>query len=218
MWIFFKNQTVSTTGNPVQTTLDTPPSKNKNFFKNEDGTTAIEFAILGLPFLALLFGIIELAIVFFVSSTAQHALETSAREIRTGEYQLNSGTVATLETSICGHMGNNTSDAITQCTDKLTIDGVTSPTGSFSDITLPASALCSGSDAEIEQCMNENPTVADSDVICTTGGQIMVVRLQYHHSLSVPFGLTRLANTGNNTRVISHTTAFRNEPFSFNCP
>ena len=57
----------------------------KNFLRNEDGTTAIEFAILGVPFLALLFGIVELAVIFFISSTTQHALESSAREIRTGE-------------------------------------------------------------------------------------------------------------------------------------
>ena len=68
---------------------------------NQEGTTAIEFAILGVPFLMLLFGIVELAVLFFISSTTQHALESVSREVRTGEFQNASGTEEEFKAAIC---------------------------------------------------------------------------------------------------------------------
>ena len=43
------------------------------------GTTAIEFAIIALPFCVMLFGIIELGMVFLVSVTLQNATDNAAR-------------------------------------------------------------------------------------------------------------------------------------------
>jgi len=59
----------------------------KRFKKNEDGATAIEFAIVALPFFTLLFGIMELAIVFFVNSALVHATSEAGRHVRVGNFQ-----------------------------------------------------------------------------------------------------------------------------------
>jgi len=41
----------------------------RRYLKNKEGTAAIEFAILAIPFFMLLFAVLELAIVFFINST-----------------------------------------------------------------------------------------------------------------------------------------------------
>src|SRR4051812_9906535 len=54
---------------------------------NERGATAVEFALVALPFSLLLFMIMELALVFLVSTGIESAAERAARTIRTGEFQ-----------------------------------------------------------------------------------------------------------------------------------
>jgi len=51
----------------------------RRYFKNREGTAAIEFAILAIPFFMLLFAILELAIVFFINSTLTHSVPQLTR-------------------------------------------------------------------------------------------------------------------------------------------
>ncbi|MBL4871246.1 MAG: pilus assembly protein [Robiginitomaculum sp.] len=192
--------------------------KRPNIIRDEQGTTAIEFAILGVPFLALLFGIVELAMIFFISSTTQHALESSAREIRTGELLGAGQGLAELKTNICTEM-----TTVGDC-DNLRIDIVSTNTGKFTDLSLatsPTPTVCTGTAQEISDC--EDAAAAAAPVMpadvwtCTSGGDVVMIRIQYVHTLSVPSALTKLANSTGNTRIISHTTAFKNEPFSTAC-
>jgi len=46
--------------------------KLRGYLANRDGASAIEFAILFLPFIMLVFAILELAIVFFITATMTH--------------------------------------------------------------------------------------------------------------------------------------------------
>jgi len=59
----------------------------RRYLKNREGTAAIEFAILAIPFFMLLFAILELAIVFFINSTLTHSVSEASRQIRTGNFQ-----------------------------------------------------------------------------------------------------------------------------------
>ena len=189
-------------------------TKRRNFktiFKEDDGATAIEFAMLGLPFLALLFGIIELALIFFISSTTQHALETAARQIRTGEFQNSDGTSAAFKAKICDAMAG-----LGSC-GNLRVDVVTSNTGRFSDLVLAASPPAPDPDEteEEKEERESNPPVLPADSYADTeGGDVVIVRVQYKHTLIIPTAITRLANASGNTHIITHTTAFRNEPFT----
>ena len=194
------------------------PPKPRNIFSDEQGTTAIEFAILGVPFLALLFGIVELAMIFFISSTTQHALESSAREIRTGELLEAGEGLTKLRDNICLEMTN-----VGDC-DNLRIDVITTNTGKFTDLSLPVSptpTVCTGTAQEISDCEDAAaaaaPVMPADNWACTSGGDVVMIRIQYVHPLSVPSALTKLSNSTGNTRIISHTTAFKNEPFATAC-
>jgi Flp pilus assembly pilin Flp len=193
-----------------QTTV-TQGKRLKSFGRNTSGTTAIEFALLGIPFAALLFGIIELAMVFFIGSTSEHAMAEVAREIRTGEFQTSGGTRDSLHTAICAQM-----HGIGNC-DNLRVDVISANTGKFTDLNvpppLPSPPPCTGTPSQIKTCEGTPPAVPGNTYDTTGGGDVVIVRVQYFHPLAVPSALTGLANARGNVRVITSTTAFRNEPF-----
>jgi len=178
------------------------------FGRAQEGATAVEFAILGLPFAALLFGIIEVSLLFFLTSTTEHALAEVAREIRTGEFQGTGGSAAELKTAICTNM-----HGIGNC-NNLRVDVISTATGQFSSLVLPVSPpACSGTAAEIAACEAATPVMPADNYSVTGSSDVVIVRVQYVHRLEIPSTLTGLANSTGNTHVISAVTAFRNEPF-----
>lgn len=180
----------------------------RRFKRNKEGATAIEFAILGLPFLALLFGIIEISIVFIITTNTEHALSEVSREIRTGEFQGDGGGATEFKAAIC--------DALSGLGDcnNLRIDVTSAANGKFSELSLPVSpTACTGTPAEIEACEDADPNMPPDSYAVTASEDVVIVRVQYVHHLAVPSTITGLANAPGNTRVINATTAFRNEPF-----
>ncbi len=174
------------------------------FKREKDGATAIEFAILALPFFALLFAIFELAIVFFLGSTLTHAMNESARDVRTGEFQSTCGGAEQFKTMVCGNMST-----IGDCAN-LRIDVVTSPSGRFEPNLLPPTPQT------LDPSTGQPQRLPDS-YIQTSARDVVVVRAQYYHELAFPGSLTKLSNQPGNFRVITASTAFRNEPFPGGC-
>ena len=58
-----------------------PLAALRRFAKAQRGATAVEFAIVVVPFMILLFGTMELGMVFLVSTTLQNATDNAARQI-----------------------------------------------------------------------------------------------------------------------------------------
>lgn len=71
-----------------------------HLFARRDGATAIEFAILAIPFFAIVFASIETFIAFTGEQLLANATETMARKIRTGEIR-STMTVAEYRTAFC---------------------------------------------------------------------------------------------------------------------
>ncbi len=176
---------------------------------NTEGATAIEFAMLGIPFTALLFSIVELSVLFFMKSTVEHAMSEVSREIRTGEFQSTGGGADEFKAAICAKM-----KGIGNC-NRLRIDVVSSSTGKFSNLNLPPPIpQCTGTPSEIAACQAAPPVMPPSTYTNTASGEVVIVRVQYVHPLAIPSALTQLANAQGNTHVITTTTAFKNEPFN----
>lgn len=161
--------------------------------RDRKGATAVEFAIVALPFLALMAAIMETALVFFASTMLDHALAQSAREIRTGQLQVAGGSAETFRNSMCGRTAG-----IMNC-NELRIDVRT--LASFGST--PGMPL--GDDGEIDaDGLGFSPGNA---------GDIVMVRAFYEWQLVSPgFGLG-LANMSGNRRLLTSAIAFRNEPF-----
>jgi len=57
------------------------------FRRDRGGATVVEFALVIVPFLALMMGIIDMATLFWASQTLDDALADAARTVQTGQFQ-----------------------------------------------------------------------------------------------------------------------------------
>jgi Flp pilus assembly protein TadG len=75
-----------------------------SFIKDRKGSAAIEFAILALPFLVLIFAIVEIAIMFFVDSGLDAALHKTVRQVRVGAAKSGAWDITKFKASVCGEL------------------------------------------------------------------------------------------------------------------
>lgn len=61
------------------------PKAVKRFHTEEDGATAVEFAIIAFPFFLLIFAIIETSLFFFANQYFETAVDETKRLFRTGQ-------------------------------------------------------------------------------------------------------------------------------------
>lgn len=97
-------------------------SQLATFARADQGATAVEFALIAVPFLALLLAIFQLAIVLFTAQVLQTATETAARQIMTGQAQSASLSAAQFANLVCPTgSSSNTLPKLIDCS-KLVVD------------------------------------------------------------------------------------------------
>lgn len=174
------------------------------FAGDADGATAVEFAFVVGPFLLMMFAVIELALVFLLSTSLDAASDKTARRIRTGEFQTAGETAAQFKQGICDRMtwlaGN--------CLTALVVDVRTYPTfGNISDPVLTTSTTQPGKKTYNPGAAQFNPTPPPQ--------QIVVVRSYYSWPLISPFYNQALARTDGSATdaLVTSTQVFRTEPY-----
>jgi Flp pilus assembly protein TadG len=177
---------------------------SRRFARAERGVTAVEFGLISLPLLVMTFGLLELAIVFLVGATLDTATEVASRRIRTGEFQISAAnTQADFKTLVCSSM----TWLADQCAANLWIDVQTFATFNGLANAPPVNGA----------------TFKPPAGLCFSPGQptdIVLVRAYFEWSLFTPLLNNALENMGDGSgkRLITSTTAFRNEPYNTNPP
>ncbi|GHA96826.1 pilus biosynthesis protein TadE [Algimonas arctica] len=172
----------------------------RRYRSEADGATAIEFGIVALPFLGLIFGILELALVFFTGSVLAQAMSDTGRFVRVGSFQ-GCGTASEFKALVCDKMSN-----LMNCRANLRID--LSTANGFQTIVLADPGL-SGLDPDDEDAEIEDGTYEE-----TGPSEPVVMRGTFYYPLALPNFMTRLESIpGSRRHVISTSTAFRTEPF-----
>jgi Flp pilus assembly protein TadG len=167
----------------------------RRLIRREDGTAAVEFGIVVVPFLALVFAIIETALVFFAGQTLETAAADSARLILTGQAQTQGLSQSTFKDAVCGKIHGAIS-----CGANLYVDVRTYT--SFANITLTNPVDSNGNLVQNFAYQPGGP------------GDIVVVRLMYQWPVFVSLlGFNGLSNMSANNRLLISTVAFRNEPY-----
>ena len=161
------------------------------FARARHGAVTVEFAFVSIPFLLLIFAIIELGLVFLLSVTLENAVYDVGRTIRTGEVQMAGRTAATFKSAVCTEMGWLGST----CNGALSVDVRT-----FTGFTASGSALIAA---------KPNNTCWDPG----GPGSIVMVRAYYNWPLITPLLQTGL-QTASGKRMVMAATAFANEPYS----
>jgi Flp pilus assembly protein TadG len=166
----------------------------RRFARQEDGATAVEFAMIAAPFLALVFAIIETAIVFFAGQALETAVADSSRLIMTGQAQTQGLSQSAFKDAVCAKIFG-----LFDCQNGIYIDVKTFT--NFGNVTMTNPIDANGN---LQNNFTYNP-----------GGpcNIVVARLFYQWPVYVSLMGFDLQNMTGGRRLLTATAAFRNEPY-----
>src|SRR5215470_3613680 len=163
--------------------------------RQQDGAAAVEFGLVAAPFLALIFAIIETAVIFFAGQALETAVADSSRLIMTGQAQTAGYDAAAFKTAVCSKIYG-----LFNCQAGVTVD--VQKFSSFSTVTNTTPVDASGN---FSLTPSYNPGGA-----C----DIVLVRLFYQYPVYVSLLGFNLSNLSGGKRLLAATAAFRNEPFT----
>jgi Flp pilus assembly protein TadG len=167
----------------------------RRFIRHEDGATAVEFGMILLPFLAMMFAIMETALVFFAGQTLETAVADSARLIMTGQAQTQSLNATTFKDAVCARIYG-----MFNCASGVYVDVRTYTSFASVSMTNP---------------VDQNGNLVNNFVYQPGGpGDIVVVRLIYQWPITISLMGLNLSNMSGNSRLVVATAAFRNEPYN----
>lgn len=164
------------------------------------GATAIEFAIIAVPFFLFIFGIIGTGLHFFTVSTLELAVEGSSRKIRTGQAQTGGVSLAEFKEMI---------------TDQGT--GLIKP----GHLNLHIQKSSNWAELVPVECLDGNgrltpPTGSPSDSVneyASGSGEVILVTACYEWDLAQPLAFMGFGNMANGSSLIRVATTFRTEPY-----
>jgi Flp pilus assembly pilin Flp len=164
--------------------------------RDDSGATAVEFAMVSVPFLMMLFGIIAVGLFFYTTFSLENAIETAARPIRTGEAQTTGMTRDQFKATVCTQL-----PPYVDCDGKLRINVQSFNVGQA--ITPPA-------------CVNAGGNLvapASTPYAPGAANQIMLVTACLQWSLAGELPYIRLGSMADGSALIQASTTFKIEPF-----
>jgi Flp pilus assembly protein TadG len=164
------------------------------FRRNRRGSAAVEFALVAPMFFALLFAIIETAMVFFAGQVLENVTQTSARKILTGSAQNLGYLPADFKTYLCGQVPAGLFTCANIYVDVQSYSA-------FSNVTINSQIDGAGNFINNMQYNPGGP------------GSIVVVRVFYQWPLFVTGLGYNIANLAGSKRLLTATAAFVNEPY-----
>jgi Flp pilus assembly protein TadG len=186
----------------------------RRFQRNRDASAAVQFAMIAPLFFALLFAVLETAIMFFASQVLETITQESARAILTGQAQNGSPSVcggqpctqATFKTYVCSQIPAG----LFNCSN-LFVD--VENYQNFQSVTLPTPIDNNGNLNSGNFAFNPGGSSScTGNVSCTNS--IVVVRLYYAWQLFVTGLGYNISNMSGNQRLLMATAVFRNEPYN----
>jgi Flp pilus assembly protein TadG len=178
--------------------------RRRGFLADEHAATAVEFALVAAPFLALIVAIIQTFLVIFASQLLETVVTQSSRQILTGQAQTAGTTQIGFAAQVCNQVrilfncNNLMIDVETYSSFSATNIGSAFPQ---TNSTLPA--LTFNAQGQVTNTWQYSPG---------STGSVVVVRVMYQWPVfGGPLGFN-LANLPNGNRLIMAAAAFQNEP------
>jgi Flp pilus assembly protein TadG len=189
----------------VETQVKTAAGKRRRirlrgFIGDSKAATAVEFALIAVPFLALIAGLLQTFLLFFAQATLENVTRASARQIMTGQAQTqeagmsSTAAAAAFQQTVCNNAG-----VLFTCS------------GLIVDVRV-ANNWTSADTSMLVLTYNSSGQVNNVQFNPGNAGDIVVVRVMYFWpfffgSLSYNWG-----NQANGSRQIMASAAFQNEP------
>lgn len=166
----------------------------QRFRRDQSGANAVEFGLVAFPFLALLFAIIETALVFFAGQVLETAAQDSSRLIFTGQAQKGQITQQEFKNAVCSRL-----NALFDCAGGIHVD-----------VRKYTSFAGAGTSKPVD---DQGKLIEDFQFNPGGAEDIVVVRVMYEWPVRVPLLGLNLADLANGKRLLMATSTFRNEPF-----
>lgn len=170
------------------------------FTRDRKGATAVEFALIATPFLALLAGLLQTFLLFFAQTTLENVVRVSARQIMTGQAQTqesgmsSTAAAAAFQQTVCNNAG-----VLFTCS------------GLVVDVRV-ASNWSSADTGMLILTYGTNGQVNNTQFNPGNAGDIVVVRVMYFWPFFFGPITYNWGNQANGTREIMASAAFQNEP------
>jgi Flp pilus assembly protein TadG len=167
----------------------------RRFVSQDRATTTVEFGLLAAPFVALIFAILQTAILFFAGQSLETAAATAARLILTGQAQTQGWTAAQFKSQVC-----NVITGLFNCQAGVYVDVETYSSFAAVGLGMPVS----------------NGTFQSSSLGYNPGGpgDIVVVRLYYKYPVYVDLFGFNLSSLNGGYNLLAATAVFKNEPYA----
>ena len=171
-------------------------SKIRSFWRKDDGTTAIEFSLLFIPYLMLTLGIIELAMMYSSASLLEGATNSAARMIRTGQIQQSASAdpEQLFRDEICDY-----ARVLIRCSD---VEIEVLPMNSFSDV------------ATMQPQYDEDGNFTSQGFDAGGSDDRILVRTSFRYSMMTPLVGTMLSGDDGAIAFMS-TIVLQTEPYEF---
>lgn len=171
----------------------------RRFVRDERAATALEFAILGIPFFAIIGAILETALIFLASQILDSAVQDASRYIRTGQAQSHTPAyqLADFNTLVCNRLFG-----IFDCSKlKIQVKKVTNFTS--------AQTTTSPLDPNDPTKWVLTPSFDDG-----SGSDVIMVQVYYKWPVILNFDGLNLMSNSDGTHLLGSVRVFANEPFT----
>ncbi len=161
--------------------------------KKEDGSTAIEFSLLMMPYMLISLAIIEVSLMFMSASLLEGATDSAARLIRTGQVQQTAGDPETMfRNALCSY-------AVVLIDCNTMVIEVTTLTN-YADYTAPT--------------YDAGGNMVTSGFDAGGSNDKVLIRVAYSYSMMTPLVGTLLNGSDGATLFVS-TIVLQTEPYEF---
>jgi Flp pilus assembly protein TadG len=161
----------------------------------ESGMATVEFGLIGVAYLMMILGALEISYAVFLQVVLDNAARDSARQIRTGQVQIASNPQTTFSTLLCDDVS-----WLIPCSSLLY------QVQSFWQWSEAQTGLSSALTRNTDGSLNSAGFSAGSP------GEIVIVTVTYNYGFFTPWMRTLLGGSYGAT-LLTSTVVFQNEPF-----
>ncbi|WP_411909004.1 MULTISPECIES: TadE/TadG family type IV pilus assembly protein [unclassified Mesorhizobium] len=175
------------------------------FFSDRRGSTAMEFAMLAIPFALLVFAILESCISFAGQEVMANVADDVARQLRTGQLQKTNVTEASIKQLICSRL----EIMVAKDCPGLLVDLREYP--SFADAATAGFKIVNGDIVLVQGTNSMNFTVSPG-----LAESINMLRVFYKWPVMTDFLAKSMANLKDGNTLHFASVTWQNEPFDDN--
>ncbi len=166
-------------------------------YRREDGATAVEFALIAMPLVMMIFGLIEMCMIFTKQGVLEYATSQAARKIRTGQAQQSGSPEDYFKESLC-----DSASFFINC----------------DDISYEVQSLDNFGEADEQPApsFDEEGNFLSQGFDSGSSNGVVLIRTVYRHNLFTPLMAPLMSSAGESgKRLMMSTVVLQSEPYEF---